>query len=118
MYSMGHPTLKDAVLFWKHISGNVFAWINGQKCYPKVLGEKHCPFKILTDHKEYDSENHLSTVNSLHSRVAEWYRDYGVYQKVCRSVQYVAEMCQVGSAEDRSQAHPKDFRAHLLFLCS
>jgi hypothetical protein len=27
-------------------------------------------------------------------------------------------MCQVGSAEDRSQAHPKDFRAHLLFLCS
>jgi hypothetical protein len=27
-------------------------------------------------------------------------------------------MCQVGSAEDRFQAHPKDFRAHLLFLCS
>ena len=75
-YSMGHPTLKDATLFGKHISDNVFAWIDGQTCYPKMLGEKHCPFKILTDHKEYDSENHLNTVNSLHSRMAGWYRNY------------------------------------------
>ena len=41
-----------------------------------MLCDKRCPFKILTDHKEYDSENHLNTVNSLHSRMAEWYRNY------------------------------------------
>ena len=75
-YSMGHPSLADAALFGKHINDNVFAWIDGQTCYPKMLDEKHCPFKILTDHKEYDSENHLNTVNSLHSRMAEWYRNY------------------------------------------
>jgi transposase-like protein len=75
-YSMGHPTIKDATLFGKHISDNIFAWTDGQNCYTKMLCDKRCPFKILTDHKEYDSENHLNTVNSLHSRMAEWYRNY------------------------------------------
>lgn len=49
---------------------------DGASSYNKLISERNCIKYVLKGHENYDKVHHLNTVNGLHSRFKDIYRDF------------------------------------------
>lgn len=59
-----------------HITPESVFQCDGADSYNKLISEKNCIKYELKGHESYDKVHHLNTVNGLHSRFKDMYRDY------------------------------------------
>lgn len=72
-YNMGHPTSQEVLNLKDHIKEGSFLWTDALSSYNTLAEELDSKRVILPSHDDYDKVNHLNTVNSFHSLIAQWY---------------------------------------------
>lgn len=75
-YNTGKPSNEDVEDLSNHIKDGSYIFTDGITVYEKLLKQKHCTYKELVDISSYDQINHLGNVNSFHSRISEYVRQY------------------------------------------
>ena len=74
--NMGKLSSEDVKCLSDHIEDGTFVFTDGCTSYEQMLKEKNCPYQELVSEASYDSVNHLNYVNSFHSKLDSWLKEY------------------------------------------